>query len=135
MDDSKCNALKAGLAEQSEPHIVPIEQFLDGNDDPGSIGCNLMDHPGMTIFRNVLLGLLERPDVQSIYVLISELDPGDGCWPFADTLFIAGPIPVGELRGILKPLQPDEVESGEVFGIPASLAQKYNGPVSAAWWD
>jgi len=135
MDDTKCNALKAELAAQPEPHLVPIDQFLDGNDDAGSIGCNLMEHPGVGLFHEVLTGLLHRPDVQSIYAQIAELDPGNGSWPFTDTLFITGAIPMAELREILKPLQPDEVESGEQFGIPAPIAQKYSGPVSVAWWD
>jgi hypothetical protein len=38
MDDTKCRALKAELAAQPEPHIVPIERFFDGDDDPASIG-------------------------------------------------------------------------------------------------
>ena len=39
MDDAKCNALKAELAAQPEPQLVPIERFLDGNDDLGFIGA------------------------------------------------------------------------------------------------
>jgi hypothetical protein len=46
MDDAKCESLKAELASQPEPQIVPIDRFFDGNDDLGSIGCNLIDHPG-----------------------------------------------------------------------------------------
>ena len=81
MDQSKCNALKAELADQEEPQIIPIERFFDGNDDAGSIGCNLTEHPGMNVFRDVLTGLLRRSDVQAVYAQIAELDAGEDCWP------------------------------------------------------
>lgn len=45
MDVSKCNALKAELGAQPEPQIAVIDRFFDGNDDLGSIGCNLVQHP------------------------------------------------------------------------------------------
>jgi hypothetical protein len=77
MDNAKCNALKEELAAQPEPRIVPIERFFDGNDDLGSIGCNLMNHPGLDVFRDVFAGLLRRPDVQSIHAQIAEVDPKD----------------------------------------------------------
>jgi hypothetical protein len=135
MDDTKCKALKAELAAQPEPQIVSVERFFDGNDDLGSIGCNLTEHPGVDAFRDLLTGLLRRPDVQAVYAQISELDPGDGCWPFTDTIFIVGTISPDELRGILSSLEPDEVGSGEQFGIPALITQKHQAPVLAAWWD
>jgi hypothetical protein len=78
MDDVKCRALKAELSAQSELLIVPVARFFDGNDDLGSIGCNLDPHPGVEKFRNVLTGLLGRRDVKAVYAQISELDPGDG---------------------------------------------------------
>ena len=61
MDDAKCRAFKAELAAQSEPRVVPIDRFFAGNDDLGSIGCNLDPHPGIDRFRQVLTGLLARP--------------------------------------------------------------------------
>ena len=92
MDDTKCKALKEELAEQPEPQIVAAERFFDGNDDLGSIGCNLDGHPGVDAFRDVFAGLLRRSDVQAVYAQISELDPGEGCWPFTDTVLVAGTI-------------------------------------------
>ena len=135
MDAAKCKALKAELAEQPAPQIVSVERFFDGNDDLGSIGCNLMDHPGVEAFRDLLTGLLRRPDVQAVYAQISELDPGDGCWPFTDTIFIVGAISPDELRDILSPLEPDEVGLGEQFHIPTLITQNHQAPVWTAWWD
>src|SRR6185295_9643233 len=108
MDDTKCKALKEELAAQPEPQIVAAERFFEGNDDLGSIGCNLDEHPGVDAFRDIFASLLRRPDVQAIYAQISELDPGDGCWPFTDTILVVGAISADELREAVSKLQPDE---------------------------
>ncbi len=135
MDHSKCIVLKAGLSEQPEPQIISIEQFFDGNDDLGSIGCNLVEHPGLDVFRNILTGLLQRPDVQAVYAQISELDPGDDCWPFTDTILVAGTIPTEDLRATVSALEPDEIGTAEEFGVSPSIATKHSSPVLAIWWD
>jgi hypothetical protein len=84
MDASKRDNLKATLSAKPEPWIASIDVFFDGNDDYGSIGCNLADHPGIDVFREVLLGILDRADVAAVYAQISEIDPGEEYWPFAD---------------------------------------------------
>jgi len=135
MDNAKCKALKAELVAQPEPQIVSVERFFDGNDDPGSIGCNLIEHPGVDTFRDVLTGLLRRRDVQAVYAQISELDPGEGCWPFADTVLVVGAIPADELRSAVSTLEPDEVAGAEDFGVSPSIAERHGSTVLAAWWD
>jgi hypothetical protein len=135
MDAAKCQALKHQLAGQPEPQIVPIAQFLDGNDDLGSIGCNLDPHPGIDTFRHVLTGLLGRPDVQAVYAQISELDPGPESWPFTDTVLVAGKISVDDLRGAVRSLEPDEVGSSKEFGISPAIATRHGSPVWVVWWD
>jgi hypothetical protein len=135
MDDSKCKKLKADLAAEPEPQIVPIERFFDGNDDLGSIGCNLMEHPGIDTFRDTLTGLLHRPDVQAVYVQISELDPGEDCWPFTDTILVVGAIPAEELRSAVRALDPDEVAAAAEFGVSSSIGERHGSPVLAVWWD
>jgi hypothetical protein len=135
MDDAKCRALKAELAAQPEPQVVPIERFFDGNDDLGSIGCNLIPHPGIDRFRQILTGLLSRPDVEAVYARISELDPGERCWPFADTVLVVGAVSADELRRAVSELQPDEVGVAEGFGVPPVIADRHRSPVSVIWWD
>ena len=132
MDESKCNALKTELAEQEEPQIVSIERFFDGNDDAASIGCNLMEHPGMDVFRDVLTGLLRRTDVQAVYAQIAELDPAEDSWPFTDTVVVIGSIPLDELSQAVSVLQPTDVGSDRDF---SELAQKHGGRALAIWWD
>lgn len=135
MDNAKCAALKAELATQPEPQTIAVERFFDGNDDLGSIGCNLLEHPGIDAFRDVLTGLLRRPDVEAVYAQISELDPGEGCWPFTDTIIVAGTIPADELRSAVSALEPDEVAAAEDFGVLPSIAERHGSPVLAVWWD
>lgn len=135
MDDVKCNALKTELAAQPEPQLVSIERFFDGNDDVGSIGCNLLPHPGVDVFRETLAGLLRRPDVQGVYAQITELDPGPGSWPFTDTAQVMGAISTAELRKAVRALRPDEVGTAEELGISPLAAGGHGARVLAVWWD
>jgi hypothetical protein len=135
VDQEKCIALKRDLETQAEPQVVPLDRFFDGNDDEGSIGCNLVPKPGIPLFRETLFGLLQRPDVTAVYALISELDPGDDSWPFTDTVLVAGAIQPEALTEALSVLQPDYVafadpdEIGEL-GIQPPVVQGVT-----AWWD
>jgi hypothetical protein len=134
-DLSKRTRLIAEYAHKPAPQIMPVEKFFDGNNDPGSIGCNLVNHPGIDVFGHTLMGLVRRGDVDAVYAQISELDPGEGSWPFTDTIFVVGTIEVDDLRSLLAPLKPDEVGPGENFKVPEIITQKHRDPVLAAWWD
>jgi hypothetical protein len=134
MDAIKRRQLIQELSNKEE-QVVSISRFFDGNDDVGSIGCNLSEHPGMDVFREVFAQLSSRKDVEAIYVRIFELDPGEGCWPFTDTVFIVGTISPDDLRNALSLLQPDEISPGEDFGVPELINQKHGAPVHAVWWD
>ncbi len=133
MDTEKCHALKADFEFDPNP-LVPIDRFFDGNDDLGSIGCNLSEHPGIDCFREILVGLTQRPDVEAVYAQIAELDPDDDAWPFTDTVWVVGSIAPDTLQDIVGPLQPDEV-SPAVGEILASIRQKHEGHILVIWWD
>lgn len=135
MDLVKCKSLKERLGPDSYGQIVPIAEFFDGNDDLGSIGCNLDPHPGIDQFRDVLTGLLKRPHVQAVYAQISELDPGEESWPFTDTVLVVGKISIDHLRGVVSSLQPDEVGDSTQFGVSPSIAERHGSPVLVVWWD
>lgn len=129
--------LKRELAEGNpEPLLVPVERFFRDNDDLGSLGCNLSAHPGIDLFRDLLVGLTRRPDVAGVFARIAELDPGEGCWPFADSVYVIGTITPEELGRILAPLQPDEVVVVPPEMVPAELVPLRAGAgVLSAWWD
>ena len=135
MDIAKCNALKRDLATQREPQIVPIDHFFDGNDDLGSIGCNLMEHPGIEAFRSTFAALRKRSDVQAIYAQITELDPGEESWPFTDTVLVVGSISAEELEDVLAPLEPDEVGPGDPKFLSPGLSDSDRQSTLVAWWD
>jgi len=135
MDTTKLKHLVEQLSAQPAPQLIPIATFFDGNDDLGSIGCNLMDHPGIDAFREAFARIARRRDVQAIYARISEVDPDDDCWPFTDTVFVVGTLHADELAEELSALEPDEVGSAKDFGIPDALARKYTAPILVAWWD
>ncbi len=136
MNLSKCRSLKADLEAADEPALVPAERFFDGNDDAASIGCNLAKHPGIERFREVLMGLLRRPDVRSVSLVISDPDPGEEYWPFTDLALVAGDIPDLELRRTLAPLKPDEVgpaEDGDF--VPEAVLAGLGPRVLAVRWE
>jgi len=133
MDARKRVDLKAKLSAQPEPKIVAIDEFFDGNDDEASIGCNLFEHPGIDVFRRILLDIRGRADVVAVYAQISEVDPGEDYWPFADWVFVVGAISQHDLALALAPLQPDDVGPPE-HDVPEAIA-RHDAPVLAAWWD
>ena len=45
--------------------MVPIVAFFNANDDLGSIAGNLIEHPGIATFRDILVGLTRRSDVEA----------------------------------------------------------------------
>jgi len=135
MDAAKCRTLKEAYADQPEPHIIPINQFFDGNDDLASIGCNLDPHPGIEVFRDVLVGLLGRSDVMAVYAQISELDPGEGSWPFTDTVLVVGEISEEDLNSEVIGLEPDEVAGAEGSGVSPFVREQHGFPVMVLWWD
>ena len=87
------------------------------------------------MFREVLAGLLRRPDVRAVYAQITERDPGAGCWPFTDTVLVIGGIPAAELRKAVGALRADEVGTAEEMRISPSVAKGLGLPVLAVWWD
>ncbi len=136
MDEAKCKSLKAELASQPEPQIVPVARFFDGNDDLGSIGCNLIEHPGIESFRSILGGLTSHADVTAVFAQISELDAGEDSWPFADKIIVVGQISIEVLSRLVHDLQPDEVIVSDGYGISPSIAQMHKSVhASVIWWD
>lgn len=135
MDQAKRNRVIAELSAKPEPQIVPIDVFFDGNDDLGSIGCNLLEHPGIESFRATFAKIAARADVEAIYAQIAELDPGEESWPFTDTVIVFGTISPETLASELALLEPDEVGPAEEFGLPQSAALGHASSGLVAWWD
>jgi hypothetical protein len=117
--------------------VVSLEDFFVGNDDVGSIGCNLSEHPGLARFYTTLMSVRDRFDVQDVLVQISEVEPDDATmWPFSERIYILTAAHPNEVATWLARLQPSEVDPGWFKGRPASIPEDHpDHAVVAAWWD
>jgi hypothetical protein len=127
---------RQGWAEDGPEPVVSLELFFDGNDDPASIGCNLPDHPGSARFYDVLCSIRDRPEVDSVWVGISDLMAPDE-WPFSDHVYVvtrASPTEVGSWAADLSPERPgDAWWNGE----PPFQEIRIQPPARLVtlWWD
>ena len=115
--------------------IVGREEVFDGNDDPGSIGCNLGSaHPGLERFRRVLADVKTRPEVQDVLVAIWDV-PEDG-WPFSETICVLTSADPATVAYWLSELSPDRVSDALETGAPVGMPELRPGMAAMlAWWD
>jgi hypothetical protein len=107
--------------------LLSLEEFFTDNDDLGSIGCNLNDHPGVNAFSQIFLSIRERPDVSDVRVAIRDFADSPEEWPFSDTVYVVTSASVDEIAAIVESLQPDEVQIDDT----AMAGQR----VVSVWWD
>jgi hypothetical protein len=114
--------------------LVTVDEFFVGNNEIGSIGCNLVPTPTPEQFHALLEVIAKRPDVQDIRVQITAFDVEE--WPFSDTIYImTSAAPEEVATWFPEELAPDETWSGfaeqsyEPYSVPAG-----SEPV-ACWWD
>jgi hypothetical protein len=118
--------------------VVSLEDFFTGNEDLGSIGCNLSPHPGLEKFFDVLRSIRARPDVQDVLVTIYECDEDDETmWPFSERIFVLTTASSQDLAEWARELQPTEVlNDGFVGGKPHAAPIPREGmKVLSLWWD
>lgn len=125
-----------GYVSMAPPRIlVTREEFFDGNDDEGSIGCNLIEHPGIAAFDAAFREVEGMDGVAGVYLAITEIDESyDSIWPFSDTACVVTRLPASAFEPVLRPLKPDELAlCQESFAnhleIPAGHQLIY------VWWD
>jgi hypothetical protein len=139
MDIGRRNALLEKLKVQSIPvgqhsgPTVSIGDFFEGNDDAGSIGCNLMLHPGVNKFYKLFADIRSRRDVQDVRVEIKDL-VDEHSWPFADTVFVLTSMTQGNLRDLVVALEPDEVGPFPSDSIPRDLPPLKEGMKVMGGW-
>ena len=116
--------------------LLTLSEFFDGNDDFGSIGCNLSPPPGPAKFHEVLKHIAERPDVAHVRVQITMFDDPE-MWPFSDTVWvITSATPETVARWFDASLKPDGCTAGWTEGVsfdPVTVPEGMR-PV-ACWWD
>jgi hypothetical protein len=101
--------------------VVSLEAFFTGNEDLGSIGCNLAEHPGLPRFLEIMVGIRARPDVQDVLVEIHEVEESDPTmWPFSDRVYILTSADRDTVAAWVAELEPDEIEEGYAASRPAA---------------
>lgn len=121
--------------EETPRPLLTLQEFFDGNDVSGSIGCNLDPMPEPQQFHEMLQGIASRPEVADVRVQITMFD--DPEWPFSDTVWIfTSASPESVASWFPEEWRPDDVQSGWANGakyesvvVPAGTT-----PV-ACWWD
>lgn len=112
--------------------VKPCE-FFDGNDDLGSIGCNLPRHPGLGYFRRVLEKLATTVSVDEIWLQIYDIDEGD--WPFSENILAFGDVSVADIEPIATEISPSEIEEMEMEWTPTRDASLEGRRYVNMWWD
>jgi len=116
--------------------VVSLENFFEGNEDLGSIGCKLADHPGIARFFEVLCGIRARADVQDVLVEIYEIMEGEDEWPFSERVYVITSATTDDVMRWVAELAPSEVEEGWPGAIPDSAPEIQTGMKAyALWWD
>ena len=140
MDKTKCAKLIAAVKERGysaggDRVLVNRSEFFNGNDDPGSIGCNLLKHPGVDAFDAVFRKIEAMDGVAGVYLAITEIDEtSDNIWPFSDTALIVTRLSPTAFESVLRPLEPDEAAiSHEAFANPPAIPQGHQ--FVYVWWD
>jgi len=114
---------------------VPVDMFFVGNDDLGSIGCNLgARQPAISTFYEVLEALRTQSGVQDIWVQICDAeDPST--WPYSDTVYTLTALSKDVVEMALEALHFDSGTEGWMYGKPEAAPEPRQGcmPLSV-WW-
>ena len=143
VDPEKRTALIEEIKRQGLPvggsplPVVALEAFFEGNSDLGSIGCNLLEHPGTEVFFGVLREIRARPEVQDILIEIYEVEEfEESMWPFSERVYIYTTASDQTILEWLEALGPDELIEGYTQGKHPDAPNPGTGyRVVGAWWD
>jgi hypothetical protein len=114
--------------------LLSLEEFFEGNDVTGSIGCNLDGSPPPSRFYELFELIAAKPEVKDIRVQITMFDDPD--WPFSDTVFIMTSASPEEVETWFSDdLKPDEIS----VGFARNSYEQYMVPPGTqpicCWWD
>jgi len=117
--------------------LVTLEEFFLGNDDYGSIGCNLSPMLGPQFFYEKLASIRSQPNVQDVLVEVTEIEEEDlAMWPFSDRVYVFTNANLEDVAHWAAALQPDTVQQGLPQGRPESAPELKAGyQCYGLWWD
>jgi hypothetical protein len=128
---------KIGLPEEiRQIPTVSIEDFFEGNDDIGSIGCNLLNHPGVPRFYEIFRNIKARADVADVLVGIYEIEEyEEPLWPFSESVFIITKKPEREIWTWVEELQVDDVFPIKKRMLKPVPKIPFGYKLQQLWWD
>jgi hypothetical protein len=117
--------------------LVTLEEFFLGNDDYGSIGCNLSPMLGPQFFYEKLESIRSQPNVQDVLVEVTEIEEEDPeMWPFSDRVYVFTNATLEDVTHWSAALKPDAVEQGLPQERPDSAPELKAGyQCYGLWWD
>ena len=115
--------------------VLTLDEFFIGNSDMGSIGVNLYPiQPSPQTFYETFKRLLEDGKIEHAFVRIANIEEVE--WFFTDAIFVTGNISLEELQQEVANVQPSEIYSGWMYGLPANLPDNFTDKqVYSLWWD
>jgi hypothetical protein len=130
---NRVKALRCSLPADRSLPIVTLEEFFVGNDDYGSIGCNLEPMLGPQYFYEALKSIRLRPNVQDVLVEVVEIEEEVAAmWPFADRVYVLTDGTLDDVSNWAAPIQPDAVEDTSENSVRA-LQRGFK--CYSLWWD
>lgn len=121
--------------DQETPRpLLTAEEFFEGNDVAGSIGCNLLPVPSPHQFYEVLKGISAKSEVADVRVQVSMFD--DPEWPFSDRVWvITSASPEDVAIWFPESLRPDECVAGWDEGTTCESCAVPQGmrPIACLW--
>ena len=136
-DPEKCRRLIELIVSQAEyPQglaLVTPSEFFDGNDQEGSIGCNLPDHPGLEVFKSVAKRLLALPGAEEVWMQIYDFEETD--WPFSENILVFGTARVEDVEALADEIMPSEVQEMHVDWVPSRDPSLAGHRYVNLWWD
>ena len=121
--------------ERTPRPLLTLDEFFDGNEVAGSIGCNLDPMPEPREMYALLRAIATRADVADVRVQVTMFDDPD--WPFSDTVWvITSASPSDVASWFSEDWRPDSVGAGWLEGVEYEQIEVPSGyePVGC-WWD
>ncbi len=124
--------------------LLTTAEFFDGNDQDGSILCNVVwtdatgqiDAPSVQQVREVLERVAARPDVSDLRVVVHEAEDSED-WPFAERVLVVGTGDPQAVRGWFPAdYAPDDSWLVAADDGPLESYEVPSGQVAVmCWWD
>jgi hypothetical protein len=127
-----------GLPSPDHPlPLVTLEEFFAGNDDYGSIGCNVTPMLGPQFFFEKLKFIRSQLNVQDVLVEVAEVEEvAPAMWPFSDRIYILTDGTPQDVAHWTAALRPDAIEEGFANGKPHCAPKLKPGyKCYGVWWD